>query len=197
MKKNILLQTSVIIITLLFSNCANNNYKKLLYDANIKKVDQNYKQYIERYNNLIKCNKDEEVLDSIINKIVAKTGFDIVFILEFRNPPSYECYGFLWNNKKIYEFSNRNQYIEKYSDNVSKKYKHINDYMLLIEKWNEDDIIGMSYKKPLSWDSYSIDEKREVVANRLIFKDKKCIGMESIIFNEIDFDSTINPTIIE
>jgi hypothetical protein len=69
--------------------------------------------------------------------------------------------------------------------------------MLLIEKWNEDDIIGMSYKKPLSWDSDSIDEKREVVANRLIFKDKKCIGMESIIFNEIDFDSTINPTIIE
>jgi hypothetical protein len=31
----------------------------------------------------------------------------------------------------------------------------------------------------------------------MIFKDKKCIDVETIIFDEIDFDSTITPRIIE
>jgi hypothetical protein len=194
MKISILLLIGVV-ATLLFSNCATNNYAKLLYDANIKEIKEIYKLETERFVEQSKYDRNEERLNFLINKIVTKKGFDIVFLLEFKNPPMYEYSAFLWNNKKIYELSGNNQYVEKYWGSVSKKHKHIDDYILLVEKWNENNIHAMSYEKPLSYDES--EGKRKVVATRMIFKDKKCIDVETIIFDEIDFDSTITPRIIE
>lgn len=194
MKKNVLLPIGVVII-LLFSNCTPNNYAKFLYDANIKEINEIYELETERFVEQSKFDRNEERLNFLINKIVAEKGFDIVFLLEFKNPPTYKYSAFLWNNKKIYELSGNDLYIEKYWGSVSKKYKHIDDYILLVEKWNEDNIHAMSHKKPLSYDN--TEGKRKLIANRMIFKDKKCIGVETIIFDEIDFDSTITPMIIE
>ena len=64
-------------------------------------------------------------------------------------------------------------------------YEDIREYFPLIENWNKNKIYRASSLKPLAW--CSIGKKREIVVNRLIFKNKKCISVESIIFGEIDF----------
>lgn len=173
-----------VIALLLFSNCVSNNYSKMLCDTNEECIKRNYKKDLKHYHSLKEYGRNDfvlNILDSLINKIVLENGYDTIYLFENYGPPMYGYYSFLWSKKYQYKYCFSRYHCEE----LVYVPDDIIGYIPLIDKWNEKEIQKMYHKKPLSWNSTG--KKREVVANRMIFKDKKCIIVESIIFGEIDF----------
>ena len=171
---------------LLLYNCSNDNYTSMLHKSTKECIKRNYKKDLEHYYSLKKYGRINFVLnslDSVVNKLVAERGYDTIYVSENYGPPLSGYYNFVWRkgDQYIYEISHYKCY-KMAKINV---YEDQKEYFPLIENWNKNEIYRVSSLKPLAWCSRGV--KREIVANRLIFKNKKCISVESIIFGEIDF----------
>lgn len=169
---------------LLLCNCSNDNYTSMLHKSTKECIKRNHKKDLEHYYSLKKYGRNNFVLnslDSLMNKLVTERCYDTIYVCEDYGPPMYGYSNFLWRkgDNHIYEITH---YICEEMEYI---YEEIREYFPLIENWNKNKIYRASSLKPLAW--CSIGKKREIVVNRLIFKNKKCISVESIIFGEIDF----------
>lgn len=125
-----------------------------------------------------KFNSIEPVLDSLI-RVMVGCSTDTIYLVESCNPPLFSYAAIIWNRTVHYSVYSRSSVSTMISNQ---------GYLLmeLIEKWNRQQIIETSKKKPLAYDGVWIQTN---FATRMVFQDGKCTKSESIFFNEIDFDA--------
>lgn len=196
-------------ITIFFSSCGGKKYISMIHDSNKKTLKKYYKEQIRRndhfhyrrkcdnvYKLLVGYNGEwenmvENRLDSLIGLIVLKTGYDTIYYRESEGNSLLSYYGTLWKKDgNVYIFCN-DDYFDK-CESIEDMPDSDRRLILLLQEFDEKKIHSLSHSRPLI---HHGSETRIESVNRFIFKNGKCIDVETIFYSEIDMRSNATPTL--
>jgi len=199
-----------LVIVVSFFSCSAKKYISMLDESNRNTLKRYYKEQVKKINGLYysrKCDKElfsglegyngewenivEKRLDSLINLMVVKNGYDTVYYKEHEHPPLLSYFGVLWKRGgNIYIFSNDNYFKE--FESIEYMFDYHEKLIPILQEFDEKKIHSLSHSRPLI---HHGSETRIESVNRFIFRNGKCIDVETIFYSEIDMRSNATPTL--